>query len=62
MVQGVIFEGDLQFSKWFKKTIRKGALITPRWPPWPACVHFRDLYPINVSHLSINFLRLLLLH
>ncbi len=24
-------------------------------------VHFRNLYPVNVSHLSINFLFLLLL-
>jgi hypothetical protein len=33
----------------------------PRRPPWKACVHFRDSYPIDVSHLSLNFLCLLLL-
>jgi hypothetical protein len=27
-----------------------------RRPPWTASVHFRDSYPIDVSHLSINFL------
>ncbi len=31
-------------------------------PPWTACVvHFRDLYPLDFSHLSFNFLCLLLL-
>jgi hypothetical protein len=38
MVQGFIFEGDLQFSKLFKKTIRKGVfekLFTLLPPPFP---------------------------
>ncbi len=25
------------------------------WPPWTACVHFPDSYPIDLSHLSFNF-------
>ena len=29
--------------------------------PWTACVHFPDSYPIDVFHLSFNFLCLLLL-
>ncbi len=33
----------------------------PRRPPWTACVHFPDLYPIDVFHLSFKFLCLLLL-
>jgi hypothetical protein len=37
------------------------ALMTPRRPSWTACVHFRNSYPIDVSHLSFNFLCLLLL-
>jgi hypothetical protein len=37
------------------------ALKTPRRPPWTACVYFRDSYPIDVSHLSFNFLCLRLL-
>ncbi len=38
------------------------ALITPQKATlWTACVHFRDSYPIDVSHLSFNFLCLLLL-
>ncbi len=36
-------------------------LWPPRMPPWTACVHFPDSYPIDVSHLSCNFLCLLLL-
>jgi hypothetical protein len=28
------------------------ALMTPSRPPWTACVHFRNLYPIDVSQLS----------
>ncbi len=31
------------------------ALITPQMPPWTACVHFPDSYPVDVSHLSFNF-------
>ncbi len=39
-----------------------GALLwTPRRQHWTACVHFRDSYPIDVSHLSFKFLCLLLL-
>ncbi len=33
----------------------------PRVPPWTACVHFPDSYPIDVSYPSFNFLCLLLL-
>jgi hypothetical protein len=32
------------------------ALMTPKKvTPWTACVHFRDSYPIDVSHLSSKF-------
>ncbi len=33
----------------------------PRRQSWTACVHFRDSYPIDISHPSFNFLYLLLL-
>jgi hypothetical protein len=32
------------------------AIMTPRRPPWTACVHFPNSYPTDVSHLSFNFL------
>ncbi len=35
------------------------ALMTPRKPPWTACVHVRDSYPIDVSQLNFNILCLL---
>ncbi len=31
-------------------------LLSPRRPPWTACVHFPDSYPVDVFHLSFNFL------
>ncbi len=34
---------------------------SPRRPPWTACVHFHDSYPIDVSHLNFNILCLMLL-
>ncbi len=37
------------------------AIMTTQMPPWTACVHFPDLYPIDVSQLSFNFLCQLLL-
>ncbi len=36
-------------------------LFPPRRPPWTACIHFRDSYPIDVSLLNFNILCLLLL-
>ncbi len=33
----------------------------PRRPPWTACVHFCDSYPIDVLHLNFNILCMLLL-
>ncbi len=36
-------------------------LMTPQKATLAACVHFRYSYPIDVSHLSFNFLCLLLL-
>jgi hypothetical protein len=38
----------------------RSALMTPRMPPWTASVHFPDSYPIDIFHLSFNFLCLLL--
>ncbi len=39
-----------------------GVLLWPtRMPPWTASVHFPDSYPIDVFHISFNFLCLLLL-
>jgi hypothetical protein len=40
----------------------QSSLMTPKWPPWTACVHFTDSYPVEVSHLSFNFHCLLLLY
>jgi hypothetical protein len=33
----------------------------PEGRPWTGCIHFYDSYPINVFHLSFNFLCLVLL-
>jgi hypothetical protein len=39
-----------------------GVLVLPsRRPPWTACVHFRNSYPIDVSHLNFKILCLLFL-
>ncbi len=36
-------------------------LWPPRKPPWIVCIHFRDSYPIDVSHLNFNIFSVLLL-
>ncbi len=59
---------DLQFTVenwklggWHMLMFDWSALMTPRRQPWTEIVHFGDSYPIDVSHLSINFLCLPLL-
>ncbi len=47
-------------SSFFRGELKAGAFLWPlRRPPWTACEHFCDSYPIDVSHLSFNFLCLL---
>ena len=43
-------------------TNRSALMTPPLMPPWTASVHFPDSYPIDVFHLSFNFLCLLLLY
>jgi hypothetical protein len=49
MVQGFIFEGDLQFSKLFKNTICKG--VCQSW----ALAHFSEVrYPLPTQFFPLD--------
>jgi hypothetical protein len=48
--------GELQAGRNIICSVLTGVTLwPPRRPPWAACVHFLDLYPIDVSQLNSTF-------